>query len=428
MYQLNDPNNIPSIFKGLKIIGPAVDDIPMFKQTHANFDANGVPAIFTPVSCPVLSTTANVKNIYQNLDFPNIRYLENAASDDLTWLLEDFKKRGLECFQKVELDGKKFLAAWHRGGIIWCCAEFKDIKSDDPNYKYEATAVFGTFSQNAMIAGIQSYNLKLPNLLIEGVIASLLVRVFASYVAEGLSFVASAIAARLATFLATWGIELAFTVPEFVLPLVAACIVFTIVFIGLEYLWNFLNRQYTQRVQFFNWDTTQQWVVDGQYSDNAVIAGHDDGVLKFAIPKMLLPGQTVIPPGFSGPITSLDTVCFYGEAIWQNYSTFLQGNAMACRVRRDDSQDGFTWVFNNPRFNSNQQTILNGAMDPKDAYNLVFNNNLWDQNPTSSQKMCSNTRNYITYGMDYLSNAPKDVYNVVINIGPPNPANTNSKL
>ncbi|KAF2071679.1 hypothetical protein CYY_007012 [Polysphondylium violaceum] len=419
---LNHPDHMPNIFPGLKVIGPAVDDIPSFRAQHVNFDARGIPAQIRPLSAPVLQTTSYVKSAYQNCNFPLVKQIEQMASEDLNGVYQNIINNGFGAFQRVELDGKPFYATWSRGGMVWGYTEFIKPVNDDPNIKYEAQVQFGSYAETAMIAGIHSYNLRLPDLLVEGILAGLMVKVFAGYVAEGLSFVATAFAARLGLILAEWGIELAFALPEFVIPLVAACIVFTIVFVGLSYLWDWLNRKYTVRTQFFNWDPTQEWEIDGQYCNNAIIPGYDGGALKFNLPKMLPPGSTVTPPGWSGPVQALDAICFYGESIWNNDSLFLQGLSMCVRVRRNNTDDGFMWVYNNPRFSSNQQAILNGTNDPYTTYETCFRDNLWDQNPSQAAKVVSNTRNVIRYGMDYLNGAPDNLYNVIINIGPPNSA------
>ena len=51
---------------------------------------------------------------------------------------------------------------------------------------------------------------------------------------------------------------------------------FGVIFIGIAYLYDWLNRKYTIRLQVFNWDPTSEWNVNGQYLSNAKIAG-DDG-------------------------------------------------------------------------------------------------------------------------------------------------------
>jgi len=416
---LNHPDFMPNIFPGLKIIGPAVDDIALFKQHAVNFDAKGVSGEVRPTSSPVIQTTSANRQAYQSCNFPLIKQLEDLASEDLNDVFNNINQHGFAAFQKCEFNGKPLYASWSRGGMVWGYTESVNPVNNDPSIKYEAVVQFGTYAETAQIAGISAYNLRLPELLIEGILAGLMVKLLASYVAEGLTFIAAAFAAKMGLILAEWGIALTFTLPEFVIPLVAACIVFTIVFVGLSYIFNFLNRQYHLRLQIMNWDPTQEWEVDGQYLSNAEIPGHEDGILKFNLPKMLPPGSTVTPPGWTGPIHILDSVCYYGTAIWNNRSTFMQGCSMAVRVRRNNTDDGFMWAFDLPRWSANRQVILPGTQDPYAFYEDVFRNDKWDQNPLQCIKICSNTLNPIRYGLDFLTGGPDNLFNVVINIGGP---------
>ncbi|KAF2071675.1 hypothetical protein CYY_007008 [Polysphondylium violaceum] len=418
---LNNPDHLSNFFPGAKLIGNAVDDIPSFKELHANFDANGVAGEILPLGMPMIQTVSGVREAYQNLDYDLIKQMENVASQDLNYVFQNMHSQGMNAFRRIELNGKPYYATWTNSGMVWSCTE-SVTPLLDPNLKYSAVVQFGTYSANTKIAGISRYNLKLPDMLVESVIASAFVKLFSGFVVEGLGFVASAFAARLGSILATWGIELTITMPEIVLPIIAACIVFTIVFVGLSYLWNWMNKRYTFRTQVFNWDQNNIWGASGQYCDNAVMPGQDGNSLGFSLPKMLPPGTVITPPGF-GPNTTLDTVVSYAVLIYCNDSTFLRGNAMSVKFKLENGdtvgEDGFMWVFNNPRFNDNQMVILSGVQDPQAAFTQVYENNLWDPNPIRVKKPVSQNNNNLTYGVDYLSGAPDDLYNIIININPP---------
>lgn len=190
----------------------------------------------------------------------------------------------------------------------------------------------------------------------------------------------------------------------------ATCLVFAVVFIGLAYLWGWLNRKYTIRLQVFNWDDKSDWNMNGQYMSNAKIAG-EDRKLEFTIPKMLAPGDVVVPPGFN-PVEVLDSVCSYAVIVWENDNTFMEGCSMAVRMQRAQQKDGFMWAFDCPRWSNNQQAGSNGMMDPK-AYR---NQAPWSSTPKNFSITSTSSNVPVNFAVDALSGADDGLYNVIINI------------
>lgn len=87
---------------------------------------------------------------------------------------------------------------------------------------------------------------------------------------------------------------------------------------------------------------------------------------------------------------------------------------MALKTKLPDRDEGFMWAFDCPRWSDNKQAGSNGLQDPK-SYR---NNAPWNSNPlgftiTSTSRMLP-----VSFGVDALSGASDDLYNVMININP----------
>jgi len=377
----------------------------------------------TPTSAPLFLTTNYNRQQYQNGNFNYIKQLESKASADLDPVFQNIKNNGDASWRKVSNGGQEYWVSWGNKGCVWSYTDPTAVQThnqtgSDP--KYLKSVQFGTYSESAMIAGIHTYNLGLTTMVVESVLAMIIAKTLSSFIAEGLDFVVSAFTTELGLAAAEIGLELTFVCPEVVLPLVATCIVFAIAFIGLSYLWDWISRHYTLRCQIFNGDPNYEWGVSKQYMGNAVISGHDDGKLSFNLPKTVSPGSVQFPPGFSGPgITSLDSACYYGEVIWKNDNTILEGLSYAIRVDFNYNQNGqgFCHAFDCPRFSDNQLAISNGAMDPKQYFQQVDKNNQWQKNPLNGS-ITSTNGTVVKYSCDGLSGNKDNLYNIILFINP----------
>ncbi|UVL00924.1 hypothetical protein [Pseudomonas sp. B21-048] len=408
---------LPAFFRDIEIIGPAVHEIPKYKALHASllFASSAKQNIeVTADSSPVLLASRSVKEIYQSNNFSQIKDMERKAQNDLQAIYTNVSQNGTNAWTKVRSQGKDFYMSWSDTGSMW---SFTDSitqtakKNQDGETTYQAKVQIGTYTQTGKIAGIHTYNLTLPTLLVESVVALIVAKAVSGIIADGLGFLVANFAMYLTSAAAELGLEsFSFFISEALLATVASCLVFAVVFIGLAYLWDWLNRQYTIRLQIFNWDGDHDWNADGQYMSNAKISG-DNSTFDFNLPKLTKPGNIVTPPGFQ-PVEALESVCYYAVIIWQNDSTFMQGCSAALRMQRDGSSDGFMWAFDCPRWSDNQQASTNGTSDPK----TYLNNPNWNNNPKNFSIESTSSKTPINLALDALSGASDNLYNFIINI------------
>ena len=415
-----NPEALPSFFRDVEIVGSAHLELPKYREFYALADVSTSPqnCQVSSESSPILLASKTVKEVYQSNDFAKIKELEAKAQKDLGAVYTNVATNKEKAWTKVKKDNKEFYMSWSQTGSMWA---YTESNSSADGTTYQAVVQIGTYSSSSQIVGIQTYNLTLPTLLVESVIAYILARAVSSIIADGLGFLFTRFAIYLAEAAAEAGLEaFSFTISAATLSSVATCLVFAIVFIGLAYLWNWLNRKYTIRLQIYNWDDTNSWKATGRpYLSNAKIAG-DDQKFDFTLPKMVKPGGVVTPPGFD-PVETLDSVCYYAVVVWENDNTFLEGCSMAIGMQKEGINEGFMWAFDCPRFSNNQQGADDGLQDPK----TYRNKNPWNQKPLGFQIQSTSTKIPVSFALDALSGASDSLYNINIHIGsgtnPPSP-------
>ena len=416
---MNQPAHVmdalPDFFKDVEIVGSAEHEVEKYKAQHA---ANMLTAAKTDVNVaavasPVLLASQSVREAYQSNDFAKIKQMETDANNDLQSVYNNVSTKGKSAWTKVKSNDKTYYMAWSSTGSMWSYTDSITPITKDGKTTYQAIVQVGSYTQTGKIAGIHSYNLTLPTLLAESVVAYIVARAVSGIVAEGLGFLVANFALYLTQAAAEVGLEsFAFFVSEAALATIASCLVFAVVFIGLLYLWNWLNRKYTIRLQVFNWDDKHDWNTDGQYMSNAKIAGKGND-FTFTIPKMVPPGGVVTPPGFD-PVEALDAVCFYAVVVWENDNTFMEGCSMAVRMQRENSANGFMWAFDCPRFSDNKQAGSDGTSDPKSYLNNVH----WNNSPRNFSVESTPDKTLVNFALDELSGASDNLYNAIININP----------
>lgn len=415
--------SLPDFFRDIEIVGSATQEVEKYKLLHAeNFKARFAANQQTNVdvkakSSPVLLASKSVKQAYQSRNYQLIKKMEQDAQNDLATVYNNVINKGNAAWTKVRKDGKEFYMSWSSKGSMWSYTDSitpvgTDLSTGETTY--QATVQIGTYTATGKIVGIQSYNLTTTTLLVESVIAFIVAKAVSGIIAEGLGFLVARFSLLLVQAAVELGLEgFTFAISTAAIATVASCLVFAVVFIGLVYLWNWLNRKYTIRLQIFNWDSESDWDVAGQYMSNAKIAGHDADDLNFTIPKLVAPGDVIVPPGFD-PVEALDAVCSYAVVIWENDNTFMEGCSMAIKTKLPDVEEGFMWAFDCPRWSDDQQAASNGLQDPR-AYR---NNAPWNSSPKSFS-ITSTSRNLpVTLGLDALSGASDNLYNAIININP----------
>lgn len=414
---------LPDFFKDVEVIGPATLEIEKYKAMHAKvfknlFESNKKTDVDVKAnSSPVLLASKSVKDAYQNRNFQVIKQMEKDAQKDLEAVYNNVINKGSAAWTKVKKDGKEFYMCWSNRGSMWSYTDsITPVAKNDLTGEttYQAVVQVGTYTATGKIAGLQSYNFTMTTLLVESVIALIVAKAVSGIIAEGLGF----LVARFSLFLVQAAVDLglegfSFAISTAALATVASCLVFAVVFIGLVYLWNWLNRKYTIRLQIFNWDDKSDWKVSGQYMSNAKIAGGDSTALDFSIPKLVPPNSVVVPPGFD-PVEALDAVCSYAVIIWENDNTFMEGCSMAIKLKLPNVDEGFMWAFDCPRWSDNKQAGSNGLQDPKQYRDRAP----WSSN-AKNFKITSTSRNIpVSFSLDALSGASDDLYNIIINVNP----------
>ena len=411
---------LPEFFRDVEVVGPATLEVEKYRALHARtlgnyFAANPKTDIEVKSNfSPVLLATKSVKEAYQSNNFSKIKQMEKDAQKDLQPIYTNVSTKGASAWTKVRKNGKEFYMSWSSTGSMWAYTDSitpvaKNSLTGETTY--QAVVQVGSYTATGKIAGIQTYNLTLTTLLVESAIAYIVARAVSGIIAEGLGF----LVARFAMFLAEAAAELglqgfAFFVSEAALATVASCLVFAVVFIGLAYLWNWLNRKYTIRLQIFNWDDKSDWSAAGQYMSNAKIAGGDEK-MDFNIPKLVAPGDIVVPPGFE-PVEALDSVCSYAVVVWENDNTFMEGCSMAVKMKQSGTENGFMWAFDCPRWSDNKQAAKNGLEDPK----TYRNNANWNSSPRNFAINATPSSIPVNFALDALSGASDDLYNIIINV------------
>jgi hypothetical protein len=412
---------LPEFFRDVEIVGPATLEVPKYRALHAKtlgkyLAANKKTDVeIAAKTTPVLLASKSVKEIYQRNDFAKIKLLEDTAQKELDAVYTNVSTKGDQAWTKVRgKDGKEFYMSWSSTGSMWSYTE--SITSGVANAKdgkitTQAVVQVGTYTKTGRIAGIQTYNLTTTTLLTDSVVAFLVARAVSGILAEGLGFLVAQFAMFMANAAAELGLDgFAFFVSEAALATVASCLVFAVVFIGLLYLFNWLNRKYTIRLQIFNWDDKSDWDAAGQSMSNAKIPG-GDSKLEFTIPKLVAPGAIVVPPGFE-PVEVLDSVCSYAVVIWENDNTFMEGCSMAVRMKRAGTNEGFMWAFDCPRFSDNQQAGSNGLMEPAAYRNAAP----WNATPRDFSIVSTSSKIPVSFSVNALSGAKDDLYNIIINV------------
>ena len=405
---------LPDFFKDVEIVGSADHEVEKYKTQHSALMMTNAKTNVDvkAVSSPVLLASKSVRQAYQSNNFSQIKKMEQDAQNDLDAIYTNVSTKGKSAWTKVKKDNKTFYMAWSKTGSMWAYTDSIEQSNDESgNTSYQAIVQVGSYTQTGKIAGIHTYNLTLPTLLAESVIAYIVARAVSGVIAEGLGFLVANFAMYLAEAAAEVGLEsFAFFVSEAALATVASCLVFAVVFIGLAYLWNWLNRKYTIRLQIFNWDNEHDWNADGQYMSNAKIAGKSND-FTFTIPKEVEPGTVVTPPGFD-PVEPLDAVCYYAVVVWENDNTFMEGCSMAIKMQREHTAEGFMWAFDCPRFSDNKQAASNGTSDPKSYLSSVH----WNNSPKNFSINSTSNNTPVNFALDALSGASDNLYNILINI------------
>ncbi|KAF2076350.1 hypothetical protein CYY_002356 [Polysphondylium violaceum] len=424
--RFNHIDDLPHIFGALTIVGEAQIEKEKYILRHkaeglsASVGTEPKTTNVSPNKPPQLYTNKEVKAAYQNNNWAKIKEIEDKAQKGLQPVMENIKNLGERAWAKVKSSkGDEFYMSWTQDALIWSFTESmvaatEAAKAENPNTAFQSTIQVGQYVKGVSILGVHSYNLDTPHILGYSVAAYLVARVLSSTIADGLGFLVVNFAIRLTQVAVELGLEsFSFVVSPGLLASLASTLVFVIVFITVMYIFNWLNRLFTLKVQVFNWDKDNDWKLFKHSKDNAVNPGraNDFGALDYTIDKMGTSNSTILPPDFN-PITTLDSICYYGVLIYQNEQTFMEGCDIAIQtICGNNPTEGFTIGVSVPWGSSNKIAIQNASLDP--GYFLKHAH--WTSEPkTLSIDYHGKT---ITTTIDYLVSAPDDLYNVNVHIG-----------
>ncbi len=401
---------LPAFFQGLRVVGPASEEIEKQKAaSHSRSIRQDVQCQIASVSVPKLYMNQKTKQIYQNNDFAKIKRLEEKTRNDLKSVYDRIRNEGAGAWTKVEKDGKEFYMCWSGSGCIWSCVQNTEAKEESG--KFTAVVQVGTYSKSSCILGIHDYNLSLTGDVVKTTLSLIIAIALSGIVAEGLAFLVSEFAALVCQAAASLGMEaFSCTIAATAVTNVAIALVAVIAFIGLSYLWEWLNRRYTICLRIYNWDKENDWSTVSCYLDNAQIAGTEKKSELFSIPRMTDPGSLVYPPGFK-PVETLDAVCSYGIIIWENKQTFMQGCSMSMGLKSSDG-NGFMWGFDCPRLADNRHKAAPMLCDPK----TFLEKYAWNGSPLRFGITCADNVP-VSFGLNALSGAKDNLYDINIHIG-----------
>ncbi|MBJ9721072.1 hypothetical protein I5515_04590 [Acinetobacter calcoaceticus] len=412
-------NALPSFFKDVEIVGSAQDDFLKYQlDNQSNVLKDTKDEIVLGIqNTPRLVTSDRVKSLYVNNDFKAIQNLQKEAQKDIDPIHENIKLHKEKAWTRVRgKDGKEFYLSYSKKGSMWVFPEEMHRLTDaDGNVTYQCVMQIGSYTATGNIVGIHSYNFSYKSILPIMAIALIVAVALAAILFQGLAFAITALSLVLATAASALGFaSFSFTIGPVGLFVLAATVIFIIVFIGLMALWNFINRKYTIRLQVYNWDKNYDWKIVDDFKSNSVTPSTKDPIL-IDIPKF--DPDVIYPPGFE-PIEPIDQICHYAVIIWENDNTFLEGCSMALRFKRGDNPNyGFMWAFSCPRFKDNQQAATNQLTTAKNYREKEVK---WNKDPLGFKIYAGNDQSSnIKFGLSALSGADDNLYTININICPP---------
>ncbi|KAF2074984.1 hypothetical protein CYY_003723 [Polysphondylium violaceum] len=436
--RVNHRDDLIKVNSNLKFIRSIDESCKFYRSLHdssgLNSQLNQSPGGFSlsVSSQPQLLTPNSVKKIYQSNNWKEIKKLQDQSDNDLNAIYTNFRNHPNNCWNEVEDDttGEHYFMSWDvKGNYVWTyCASVNTINDPfNPQGKFSGITQYGVFSKTTSICGIHSYNLTTPTLLVESVFSLILSNFISKLVKQGINFLSSSLVSLISEAAADAGLDAVFTIASAALGFICSCVVFAIVFIGISYLWNFLNKRFQICVSIYNWDTVNDCLITKQSLSNAINPGQDLSTnLSIKINKQLPAGSTPSIPGFGLTlppdigqmlIKTTESVVAYAFIVYENLQTFLQGCSFSFSINFSSKQNsGFTYAFQCPWVASNGHYIENTIQDPSSFLKKARSN--W----VSSTNALTTNVEYIPINcfIDSLTGGDadgSDNYQVVIHIG-----------
>jgi len=391
--RFNHPDDLHLVSKSgrfgkLKFIATQEEAMNQHRALYASEFNSKAPAgsNITVASAPRLLINNQVSNTYKTNNWQQIKKLKDQANQDLMPIYTNLQKfadsRAWVGVQEEKADGGEiyYMCYDNRGNYVWsyCPTTIPTSDPNNPKVSFNAPTQFGQYSYTTSIAGIHSYNINLTTKLTTSAI-SLGVGIFAAKIlSKGLNFTTADLTTLLTDGFAAVtdiNIDIVFGLAAAAAPFVCFAVVFLVVFIGLQYLWGFLNKQFQIEVSVYNWDKNNDWNILVQALSNSINPGQDTtSNININIKEPVSPGEINpygpggaygLPPSVgSHLLQSTQTAINYAYIVYKNQSTFMQGNSFAFNCVQGKSNKGFTYAFECPWTASNGHYMDGTSQDP----------------------------------------------------------------
>ncbi|KAF2070678.1 hypothetical protein CYY_008004 [Polysphondylium violaceum] len=383
--RVNHPEDLCKVtgngFGKLRYIRPISESVKLHTelfQSTGQFSSTPQPASLSVASQPQLLLPTSVKSIFQKNDWKGIQKLQQQTYNDLAPILNNLNNNPDHAWVHVrdETDpSQQFYMAWDSSGnYVWCWCSAVKTSSDpfNPNIKLIAPTQYGIYSNTTSIAGVVSYNLGFKEIVPELVAASILSHFICKVINKGLGFDSSDLTKMLDEAAVQAGCELEFTISPDILGAVCSCVMFSIAFIGNNYLFSWFNKKFLICLSVYNWDTTNDWQLPVQSLSNAVNPGEaPTNDLNINIAKQIPPGSNPFGNGVEVPSSlesqlrkTVEAAINYASLFYISKSSYSSGCSFALKCTKNNSSSGFSYAFQCLWVASNGHYIENVAQNP----------------------------------------------------------------
>lgn len=419
--------NVPEDHHVVGFYGRADDHIRAFGVSYSRRLASltGAKARDSndPNIAPIYSNLyldAGTRQKWANNDMSSINQKRSQAQTDLKPIYDNIKNNGEKAWTLVESKGEQYYLSWTSNATMWAYVKDNQYTKTAKGDKVKTSIVsLGSYSTTSNLLGLSGYVwTNVPIDIIASAIALTFTVLMRSLINDGVAWGIEFAATQLAEAAAAAGVEeLALLVPASVASvggLVIAGVIGIALFLAVMWLSDILFRKYFLTVNVFNFDAKNVWKSITWYADNAEISNDEWKTAQVA--AFAPAGSGVTPPGFN-PVTNLDSVVTYLAIAFTNDSTFLQGLGVGIVVGRNDNTQGLALKYVVHRLSDNEMGLQGINGDPN-SFDLksYYNGGSWVKSHTT-QTSIGNLA--VTGYTPYLSGAPDNAYEFMVNIGLP---------
>jgi len=449
--RFNHPDDLHKIqgvagFGNLKRIctlGEAVEKQKLaYQQEQKNKSAEDIVRDSLPnssldvTSPPRLFLTQDARWSYVNNKWADIKKLQDQANADLQPLMTNFRddpSKNWVLMQDQANNQEYYVSHDNKGNMAWVwCQDLTPYNPFDPNLpniSLAAPVQYGAYSATTKLAGVHTYRMGLSSKIGTTVAASIVTFFVSNLVKQGINFVATNLASMVSEAALEAGMALVFTISASVLTAVACAAVFVIVFIGISFLWSFLNKQFQILTSVYNWSEKQDYIIRNQALSNCVVPGINDvQSLSLTIPKSLPPGPVpwtnanIVPINMQQILAHTTFIVIsYAYIVYENTNTFIQGCSFAFNFYGAKTGDFVNFAFTCPFWSSNGQCLEVSSMEPDNFLSSCQKNNSWKYTTGPLKAEPRLTTGGVTSYIDALTGGDangSEVYQVAVHLEP----------